>query len=150
MRFQFSKTILLLAMSMAILLAYPLYAWGTVEVIRAIVASGVIALVNIILGCLTLEYAFDKSNQTFMFGVFGGMGIRMGLILIAFTILLINDFHALALSLSLMGFYVTFMIAEIIYAARELARRNPRSKPARQGADQRTSLRSISVEHRSN
>lgn len=150
MRFKFCKSVLLLATVMALLLAYPLYAWSSAEVIRAVVASGVIALVNIIVGCITLDYTIDKSNQTFMIGVFGGMGIRMGLILLAVAILLLNGYHALSLTLSLMGFYVAFMIAEIIYATRELSRRNPKTRPVRQGVDRRTSLRSLSVEHRSN
>ena len=135
---------------MALLLAYPLYAWSSAEVIRAVVASGIIAFLNIIIGCIALEYTIDKSNKIFMIGVFGGMGIRMGLILVAVAILLINGYHALSLSLSLMGFYVAFMIAEILYATRELSRRSPKGRPARQGVDRRTSLRSLSVEHRSN
>jgi hypothetical protein len=49
-----------------------------------------------------------------------------------------------------MGFYSVFMIAEIIYASRELTKRNQRTKLARQQVDRRSSLRSLSVEHRSN
>lgn len=150
MRFQFCKIILLMALSMALLLAYPIYAWASAEVIRAVVASGIIALGNIIIGCLTLDFAIEKSNKIFMTAVFGGMGIRMGLILIAITILLLNGYHPLALTLALMGFYVIFMVAEIMYATRELARRNPKTKPVRRDTDGRTSSRSLSVEHRSN
>ncbi len=150
MRFKFCKSVFLLATVMALLLAYPLYAWASAEVARAIIAAGIIAFANIIIGCITLDYSIDKSNSVFMIAVFGGMGVRMGLILVAMALLLINGYHGLALSLALMGFYVVFMIAEIMYATRDLSKRNPKVRPVRQGVDRRTSPRSLSVEHRSN
>jgi len=152
MRFQFCKTILLLAAALVLVLAYPVHAWAGAEIVRAVVASGIIALANIIIGCITLDLAIDKRNTVFMAAVFGGMGIRMGLILVAMTILLLNGYHALALSLSLMGFYIVFMIAEIVYAARELGRRNAKARTVRRDIDNRMTLRSLSVEvdHRSN
>jgi len=150
MRLRFLRTALFISLTLGVVLAYPLYTWANAEVIRAVVASGIIAVVNIIIGGITLEYAIDKNNSRFMTAVFGGMGVRMGLILIAVTILLINGYHALALSLSLMGFYVVFMIAEITYAVRELSRRNPRTTPASRRKPGNTSFRSISVDHRSN
>lgn len=58
-----------------------------------------------------------------MIAVFGGMGVRGGGILIALTILLLDGYHAAALALSLMGYYVAYMIAEITYVAREMGRR---------------------------
>lgn len=150
MRLRFLRTALIISLTLGVVLAYPLHAWARPEVIRAVVASGIIAVVNIILGGLTLEYAIDKENRRFMAAVFGGMGVRMGLILVAVTLLLINGYHALALSLSLMGFYVVFMIAEITYVVRELSRRSPRVTPASRRKDGHTSFRSISVDHRSN
>jgi hypothetical protein len=150
MRFQFLKTALLISVVLVLALAYPLYAWASEEIMRAIVASGIIAFVNIIIGALTLEYAIDKANSRFMTAIFGGMGIRMGLILVAVTILLLNGFHAVALTLSLMGFYVVYMVAEIVYATRELARQSARARAARRAASGHASFRSLSVDHRSN
>ena len=149
MRFTFCKTATLIFITLAIALAYPLYAWGSVEVVRAVIASGIIAFVNILLGAISLEYAINRSNRVFMTAVFGGMGVRMGLILVAVTILLLNDYHALALTLSLMGFYVVFMTAEIIYVNSELSRRSASAKAARSASGKTYSLRSLSADHRS-
>jgi hypothetical protein len=150
MRFRFLKTALFLTALMALALVYPLYAWASPAIIQAIIAAGIIAFVNIILGALSLEYAIDKSNGTFMTAVFGGMGVRMGLILVAMTLLLLNGFHALALALSLMGFYVVFMIAEITYATRELSQRSARARAPKRKGNENTSFRTLSVDHRSN
>jgi hypothetical protein len=150
MRFKFCKTATLIFIALAVLLAYPLYAWSGTEVLQAVIASGIIAFVNILLGGLSLEYSINKSNRVFMIAVFGGMGVRMGLILMAVTILLLNDYHALALTLSLMGFYVVFMTAEIIYVNNELSRRSASAKAARAASGKTYSLRSLSADHRSN
>lgn len=148
MRFQFIKTALVLVLVLALLLAYPMYAWATPEVMRAVIASAVIAFLNTLLGVLSIEYSIDKSNKVFMSMVLGGMGVRMGLILVALTILLLNKYHALALSLSLMGFYVTFLIAELWYVMKELTRRKVQDKKGKAGG-RNLALRTISVEHRS-
>jgi len=119
--------------------------------VRAVIAAGIIAFGNILLGAFSLEYAIDKSNTAFMTAVFGGMGVRMGLILVAMTLLLLNGYHALALALALMGFYVVYMIAEITYATRELSQRSARARASkRSSTNEHTSFRSLSVDHRSN
>jgi hypothetical protein len=128
MRFQFFKTVLLLSLLLAVLLAWPLYAWTSPAVLKAILAAAAISICNTIIGTLTIEYGFDKSNKVFMFAVFGGMQVRMILILVALTILLLNKYHALALALSLMGFYAVFLTAEIIYVSREMGRRKASDK----------------------
>ncbi len=150
MRFQFIKTAVLILVGVVLALAYPLHVWGTPEVIRAIAASATIAFLNAVAGALSLEYAIDRSNKVFMVAVFGGMGVRMGLVLAVVMILLLSGYHALALVLSLMGFYVAYMIAEITHVLRALARRRPRATRAGHTPDRRTSLRSHSVELWSN
>lgn len=129
MRFRFLRSILLMTLAAAALAAWPTIAWATPEVARSIVASGVIALANIVIGCLVLEWGIDREHGPFMYAVFGGMGVRMGLILVALTVLLLDGYHALSLALSLMGFYIAYTVVEIVYVLRELNRR-----PARRGA----------------
>ncbi|MEO5931423.1 MAG: hypothetical protein ABIR47_15930 [Candidatus Kapaibacterium sp.] len=150
MRFQFIKTVLLILAVLAAVLAYPLYAWCTAPVMNAIVASAIIAFVNALLGLFALEYAIDKPNNTFMIAVFGGMGLRMGLILVTITILLVTGAHPLALSLSLMGFYVVYLVAEIIYITRELTRRSRKAKEAKQATQRTFAPRELSAELWSN
>lgn len=123
MRFSFLRNILFISAVLALALVYPVSGWLRPEDLRAVIASGIISLVNILLGWASLEYAIDKPNSRFMVAVFGGMGVRMMLILIAFSILLVNGYQSVALALSLMAFYVMFMIAEIVYVMKELSRR---------------------------
>ncbi len=150
MRFQFFKTMLPMSLLIALAIAYPLYAWCTVDIRSAIIASAIIAFTNAALAGLALEYAFNKSNKIFMIAVFGGMGIRMALILVALTILLLNGFHALSLALSLMGFYLLFMIYEIIYITRELSRRKSYVPKPKRAMQTPTSFRSRSLSPRGN
>jgi hypothetical protein len=123
MRSRFLRIILILAILLTVVIALPVHMYATREVFEAVVASGIIAVINMALGLVGFEIGFDKSNTVFMGAVFGSMAIRMVLIMMALTILLLNDFHALALSLSLMCFYVLGLVAEIMYALRVLAGR---------------------------
>lgn len=145
MRFRFLRSVFVLTALVGALGAYPTIAWATPEVTRSIVAAGLIALVNVILGMLLLEWGIDKSNNQFMYAVFGGMGVRMGLILIALTLLLINGYHQLSLALALMGFYMMFMITEIVYVLTELNRRRDSERRQRRAVDQPLSFRTIVV-----
>lgn len=145
MRFRFLRSVLVLTIVSAGLLAYPMVAWATPEVVRSIVASGIIALANVLIGLIALEWAIDKPNAPFMYVVFGGMGVRMGLILVALTVLLVSDYHALSLALSLMGFYVLFTIAEIVYVTQELSRRPSQRASRRSSAADSYSPRTIAV-----
>ena len=145
MRFRFLRSVLLLTVAAAIVLAYPTVAWATPEVARSIVASGIIALVNALIGLIALEWAIDKENGPFMYTVFGGMGLRMGMILVALTVLLLGGYHALSLPLSLMGFYVLYTIAEIVYVMQELDRRPSRRAARRRPAADTLSPRTIAV-----
>lgn len=150
MRFQFIKTAILILAGMVLVLAYPLHAWGSPEVIRAVIASAIIAFLNAVAGAFSLEYAIGKSDNTFMIVIFGGMGVRVGLILATMTVLLLNRYHALALAFSLMAFYLIYMIAEIVRVLRELPRRRQASARTKRAIDRRTSPRSHSVELWSN
>lgn len=123
-RFRFLKSISIVTAALLIAVGIPLYFLGTVQVVKSTIASGSIALVNVLAGCMALEYSFDKSSKIFMIAVFGGMGVRMALILVAFAILLLNGYDPASLSLSLMGFYVVFMIAELTYLVRDMNKRN--------------------------
>ena len=144
MRFRFLRSVLVLTVVVAGAMAYPTIAWATPEVVDSIVASAIIAIVTLTIGLVALEWAIDKANAPFMYVVFGGMGVRMGLILVALTVLLLNGYHALSLALSLMGFYVVYTIAEIVYVLRELDKRPSRRSSPRRSVDS-LSPRTIAV-----
>lgn len=144
MRFRFLRSVLVLTVLVAGVMVYPTIAWAAPEVVRSIVASAIIAVVNVLIGLVALEWSIDKGHAPFMYAVFGGMGVRMGLILLALTVLLLNGYHALSLALSLMGFYVVYTIAEIVYVVQELNRRPSRRSSSRTSKDS-LSARTIAV-----
>ncbi len=123
MRSRFLRVILIQAVLLAVVILLPVRIYATPDVFLAVVASGIIAVANMGLGLLGFEIGFDKSNTIFLSTVFGSMAFRMVLIMMALTILLLEGFHALALSLSLMCFYLLTLVAEIMYALRVLAGR---------------------------
>jgi hypothetical protein len=144
MRFRFLRSVLVLTLVAAAIVAYPTIAWATPEVVRSIVAAAIIAIVNVLIGLVALEWAIDKDHAPFMYAVFGGMGVRMGMILLALTVLLLDGYHALSLALALMGFYIVYTIAEIVYVLQELDKR-PSRRPSRRPSADSLSPRTIAV-----
>jgi hypothetical protein len=125
---RFLKTLLVVTVVLAVLLAYPVTAWMSDHQQHAVYASGIMAFANVILGYFILAYGIDKPTSLFMISVFGGMGVRMALILGALAILLVNKYHPLVLSLSFMGFYVIFMIVDIQLVLSEMRTRKKREQ----------------------
>jgi hypothetical protein len=71
--------------------------------------------VNAVAGSLSLGYAFDKPQKTFLKVVFGGMAVRMAILLAAFYVLItMFKVDTISLTLSLLGFYLIFLIMEIL------------------------------------
>ena len=104
---------------------YPLLAFGSPEVVTAALMGCLMSVLNALAGSMTLEYALDKSYSTFFKFVFGGMGIRM-VILLGTLYLLIAAFgiQKIPLTVSLLGFYMIFLILEVISIQRKVEVRN--------------------------
>lgn len=100
----------------ATLAAYPLATFASREVIVATFAGAVLSTANVVAGYLTIEFSFNKSHTTFLKAILGGMALRMIVMLAIFFVLIrVFDFHAFALSVSLLGFYVLFMVLEVLF-----------------------------------
>jgi hypothetical protein len=112
----FPKRVLL---TLAVIIAvgsYPLLVYAPPEVVAGVIAGCVISILNVLLGYMAIEYSFDKSNNTFLKAVLGGMGIRLVGTLVAVLVLIeVFDFHIVSLVTSLLGFYFLFMLYEIFY-----------------------------------
>lgn len=121
MRLRFLKPVLILTIILAALLIYPMSVW-LVDVRPAVIAAGIIAFVNAIIGMVIIELTLDKPNFVFMAAFFGGMGLRIFLILFAFALLLTQEYHAMTLTFFLMGFYFTYMVIEIRFVIKVLSR----------------------------
>lgn len=108
-----------------VLLTYPLAAWGTADILTAVVAGALLSTANVLVGYAAIEYSFDKSYTTFVKAVIGGMGLRMVVMLGALAALIVlAGLHPVALTSSLMGFYAVFLILEIVYIQKKMSLKN--------------------------
>ncbi len=100
----------------AILAYYPVSEFATGEMVLSIIAGSIMSLVNLLLGYLAIEFSFDRSHTTFLKYVLGGMVVRLVLMCGTFLLLIwLYGFHAAALMLTLLFFYVMNLALEIYY-----------------------------------
>jgi len=108
-----------------LLLAYPLTAYASREIIVATVTGAVLSTINVLLGYLAIEYSFQKSYSTFLKAVLGGMGVRMALILGAMLFLILQyRMNAVALTVSMFGFTVIYLVLEVLFIQKKVVVRN--------------------------
>jgi uncharacterized membrane protein YqjE len=108
----------------ALLAAYPVSEFATPSVMRSVVAGAVMSLVNVVLGYLSIEVAFDKSHTTFLKFVLGGMVGRLLLMWVALLVLVrFFDYHTASLMLTLLFFYVLNLVLEIAYLQKRVQSR---------------------------
>jgi hypothetical protein len=115
------RLVLFWFVGIAAVLFYPVSVWGSAIAVRSFVAAGVLSFVNVVLGYLAIEYAFQKPNITFLKVILGSMLVRLLLLGLAVAVLLeVFRFPALALLLSLMLFYGLNLILEIYYLQKKV------------------------------
>lgn len=125
LRSNFPAQVALLLVGALLILAWPLAAFAPAEVRTAVAAGAALSTVNVMLGYGAIRYAFDKSHTTFLKAVLGGMGLRLLFMLGAFVALIAGfGVHALALTLSLLGFYAGFMVLEIVFIQQRMTFRD--------------------------
>ena len=105
--------------------AYPLVRYASPEILIAASVGALLSTVNVLVGFLAIEYSFNKSYTTFLKTVLGGMGVRMGLMLITLLLLIkVVGLHTVALTVSLLGFYLIFLILEILFIQKKVVIKN--------------------------
>ena len=106
----------------ALLTYYPISKVATAEVIRGIIAGGIMSLVNLLLGYAAIEFSFERSHTTFLKYVLGGMVVRLMLMWGVFLLLIsVFDFHSASLMLSLLFFYVMNLVLEIFFLQKRVS-----------------------------
>jgi hypothetical protein len=120
----FPKRVLLICAVLVVLGLYPLLTYGTPEIIAGVIAGSVLAILNVLFGYFSIEYAKGKSNTTFLKAVLGGMGIRLVVSLTAVLILVrVFDFHIVSLVSSFLILYFSFMFPLILMYHKKLSMR---------------------------
>ena len=121
----FPKQVLITLAAGAALAAYPLWKLGSFEIVEAAAVGALLSTINVLVGYFAIEYSFTKSYTTLLKAVLGGMGLRMAFILVALLLLIkVFGFHTAALVTSLLGFYVIFLILEVIFIQKKLVQKN--------------------------
>ena len=116
---EFIKQIGLVCVVVLAIGTYPIYAYSGVASLLGFVAGCGIGALNVLVGCLSAVWAFEKPHGVFLRTVLGGMLIRLIGVGLAF-LLMIKYTHVdvLALTLSLISFFVGFQILEIRFLMR--------------------------------
>jgi hypothetical protein len=103
----------------------PLAITASREVILAVVAGATLSTLNVLAGFLAIEYSLEKSYTTFLKVVLGGMGIRMALMLgILFLLIKFAGLHTIALVVSVLGFYIIYLVLELLYVQNKVSQKN--------------------------
>jgi hypothetical protein len=93
------------------------------EISRAVIVGAILSTLNVLVGFLAIELSFEKSHTTFLKAVLGGMGIRVGTMLVVLVALVrFVGFHATALVVSVLSFYIVYLVLEIIYIQKKASR----------------------------
>ena len=122
---QFPRRVAMTLLGVSALAAYPVIRFGSMDVIVAAVIGAVLSTVNVLFGFLSIEYAFDKPYTVFLKAVLGGMGLRILFLLGAMIVLLlVFHLHTAALTVSLLGFYVIYLVLEILFIQKKVLLRN--------------------------
>ncbi|HCV42415.1 MAG TPA: hypothetical protein DGH68_02955 [Bacteroidetes bacterium] len=109
----------------ALVAAYPTFRFASAEIVVAMSIGALLSTVNVLLGFLAIEFSFDKSYTTFLKIVLGGMGVRMALLLAVLLVLIkVVELHAVALTVSLLSFYLIFLVLEVLFIQKKAAVKN--------------------------
>lgn len=115
-----------MVLAVVLVAAYPLVRLQNPEILRAALAGCLVSTLNALAGFLTIELAFGKSYTGFLKAVLGGMGVRMLVMLGALAVLItVCHMHTVALAVSLLGFYMIYLVLEILYLQKKVVVKNP-------------------------
>ena len=113
---RFLKTIAVYSIITFIIAAYPIYKYTSGVQLYSILSGFFISLINAFLGFRLNLMAFEKSMKSFMVLVFGGLGLRMIIVILCLLILLqFRFFEPFSLIASVFFFYILFISIEIYF-----------------------------------
>ncbi len=102
--------------SLLILAGYTLFAASDNIIFKSILIGDFLAFLNFILGLLFVFWGLNRPNKEFLASLFGGLLIRLSLLLILLTSTLIFlEINEISFIFSILFFYFFYVIIEIIY-----------------------------------
>ena len=109
--FFLSVSVIVIAYSALSWLFSALYAFDTTQN-TALIVSGILGTVNIVISFIILTVSYDKDIKGFMVNYFGGMGIRLLFLLL--TIFLILKFMRIDIFVFILSLFVLFFVFQIL------------------------------------
>lgn len=121
----FPRRIAIVLGAAVVVLAYPLYRLGSGDAVVAVVVGALLSTANVLAGFLMIELTFEKSYSSFLKAVLGGMGIRMSVLLGLMALgIAVLHLDAMWFSVSLLGFYLLYLVLEILYLQKKVDVKN--------------------------
>ena len=94
------------------------------ELVESIVYGYLVSLANVLFAFFSMKWAFKQSNTTFFAVILGGMGVRFSVLLAAlFFVWKFVQIPFVAFIVSMVGFYLTLQIFEILFIQKTLNNR---------------------------
>ena len=102
--------------SLIILVILTLFTASNKIIFKSILIGDFLAFLNFILGLLFVSWGLNRPNKEFLASLFGGLLIRLSLLLILLTSTLIFlEINEISFIFSILFFYFFYVIIEIIY-----------------------------------
>jgi hypothetical protein len=102
--------------SLLILAGFTLFAASNKIIFKSVLIGDFLAFLNFILGLLFVSWGLNRPNKEFLASLFGGLLIRLSLLLILLTSTLIFlEINEISFIFSILFFYFFYVIIEIIY-----------------------------------
>jgi len=103
-------------LSLVILAGYTIFAASNKTIFKSILIGDFLAFLNFVLGLLFVFRGHNRPNKEFLASLFGGLLIRLSLLLILLTSTLIFlEINEISFIFSILFFYFFYVIIEIIY-----------------------------------
>jgi len=102
--------------SLIILVILTLFTASNKIIFKSILIGDFLAFLNFILGLLFVSWGLNRPNKEFLASLFGGLLIRLSLLLILLTSTLIFlEINEISFIFSILFYYFFYVIIEIIY-----------------------------------
>jgi hypothetical protein len=102
--------------SLIILVILTLFTSSNKIIFKSILIGDFLAFLNFILGLLFVSWGLNRPNKEFLASLFGGLLIRLSLLLILLTSTLIFlEINEISFIFSILFYYFFYVIIEIIY-----------------------------------
>jgi hypothetical protein len=112
----FYKFVAYTSLLVIVLASYPVYKYFNTVQINSIICGYFISLLNAFIGFKLNTMAFGRSTKSFMVLVFGGMGIRLLIVMLLLVLLIyFTNLDSLSLTGSVFFFYTLFISIEIYF-----------------------------------